>query len=211
MRSWFLLDMMVLLWAHPLTGSVSCFKSKIPFDCCCELFGILEEHCRTAWRILQAGHQIIPVQCEPWHGWITTGQVTYINIPCPMCSNTRLGTVPTITLQIFTECLQPIVPIESHIININIYIYMCVCGPSEETLNLYLCRGAELFDATLSNEAMHQRGKGGLINHLYLLHGHGLRVETSFCSVFLFSASCWFTIMTGNILLHCGTTCVLFC
>ena len=56
-----------------------------------------------------------------------------------------------------------------------------VCGPSEETLNLYLCRGAELFDATLSNEAMHQRGKGGLINHLYLLHGHGLRVETGFC------------------------------
>ena len=43
-------------------------------------------------------------------------------------------------------------------------------------------RRAELFDA-LSNEAMHQRGKGGLINHLYLLHGHGPRVETGFCSV----------------------------
>ena len=96
--------------------------------------------------------------------------------------------------------------------NYIIYIYnICVCGPSEETLSLYLRRGAELFDATLSNEAMHQRGKGGLLNHLYLLHGHGLRVETSFSSVFLFSASCWFTIMTGNILLHCGTTCVLFC
>ena len=29
-------------------------------------------------------------------------------------------------------------------------------------------QGTELFDATLSNQAMHQRGKGGLINHLYL-------------------------------------------
>ena len=37
----------------------------------------------------------------------------------------------------------------------------------------FLRRGTELFDATLSNEAMHQRGKGGLINHLYLLHVHG--------------------------------------
>ena len=32
----------------------------------------------------------------------------------------------------------------------------------------YLSRGTELFDATLSYEAMHQRGKGGLINRLYL-------------------------------------------
>ena len=31
-------------------------------------------------------------------------------------------------------------------------------------------QGAELFDATLSNEAMHQRGKSGLITLMYLLH-----------------------------------------
>ena len=47
-------------------------------------------------------------------------------------------------------------------------------------------RGAELFDATLSNEAMHQRGKGGLINHLYLLHVHGDEIVLRFPSFFFF-------------------------
>ena len=41
-------------------------------------------------------------------------------------------------------------------------------------MNIFLqhlmSRGAELFDATLSNEAMHQRGKSGLITLMFLLH-----------------------------------------
>ena len=51
----------------------------------------------------------------------------------------------------------------------------CVCKHLETRWIGFvsLRRGTELFDATLSNEAMHQRGKGGLINHLYLLHVHG--------------------------------------
>ena len=49
----------------------------------------------------------------------------------------------------------------------------CACWKRISILQYNPSRGAELFDATLSNEAMHQRGKGGLINHLYLLHIHG--------------------------------------
>ena len=56
---------------------------------------------------------------------------------------------------------------------------VCVCDTSEETINFYRfslyvldlsksCRGTELSDATLSNEAMHQRGKHPLATDVYL-------------------------------------------
>ena len=41
------------------------------------------------------------------------------------------------------------------------------------TVDVSNSSGAGLFDATLSNQAMHQKGKGGLINRLYLLQFHG--------------------------------------
>ena len=49
----------------------------------------------------------------------------------------------------------------------------CVCVDllkRSKTCTLFDSRGAELFDATLSNEATHQRGKSGLITLMYLLH-----------------------------------------
>lgn len=60
-------------------------------------------------------------------------------------------------------------------------------------------RGAELFDATLSNEALHQRGKGGLINvnHLYLLHVHGDETVLRLPS-FLSLESCCFDLQFHN-------------
>ena len=58
-------------------------------------------------------------------------------------------------------------------------VKVCVCDTSEETKNFYRlsfyvlylsksCRGTELSDATLSNEAMHQRGKHPLATDVYL-------------------------------------------
>ena len=59
----------------------------------------------------------------------------------------------------------------------NHFPLVCVCvwtfSKEVKLVQFFCSRGAELFDATLSNEAMHQRGKGGLINYLYLLHIHG--------------------------------------
>ena len=52
-------------------------------------------------------------------------------------------------------------------------LIVCVCVDllkRSKTCTLFDSRGAELFDATLSNEATHQRGKSGLITLMYLLH-----------------------------------------
>ena len=48
---------------------------------------------------------------------------------------------------------------------------VCVCvKPCFQGFNLILSRGTELSDATLSNEAVHQRGRHPLAMDVYLLN-----------------------------------------
>ena len=87
----------------------------------------------------------------------------------------RSKTCTRITLALFWQYINLFrgVALTSGFLHVHLFFVLVLAGKRISILQYNPSRGAELFDATLSNEAMHQRGKGGLINHLYLLHIHG--------------------------------------
>ena len=84
----------------------------------------------------------------------------------------RSKTCTSITLAIFWQYKNLFrgAALTSGFPHVHLFIFLVLAGKVLSILQYILSRGAELFDATLSNEAMHQRGKSGLITLMYLLH-----------------------------------------